>query len=54
MVFHFTKNDQHEWYKVFCTKLNQKGFHETFKPKKKIGKGSFATVFLVEKIETHK
>lgn len=32
-------------------KLNQRGFHEQFKPYKKIGKGNFATVFLVEKKE---
>ena len=32
-------------------KLNQRGFHEQFKPYKKIGKGNFATVFLVKKIE---
>jgi hypothetical protein len=27
-------------------KLNQRGFHEQFKPKKKIGKGNFASVYL--------
>lgn len=32
-------------------KLNQRGFHEQFKPYKKIGKGNFATVFLVKKTE---
>ena len=27
-------------------KLNQRGFHDQFKPKKKIGKGNFASVYL--------
>jgi hypothetical protein len=27
-------------------KLNQRGFHEQYKPKKKIGKGNFASVYL--------
>ena len=31
--------------------LNQTGFHEQFKPIKKIGKGNFASVYLAEKIE---
>jgi hypothetical protein len=31
-------------------KLNQRGFHEQFKPKKKIGKGNFASVYLAEKL----
>lgn len=33
-------------------KLNQRGFHEQFKPKKKIGKGNFASVYLAEKLES--
>ena len=32
-------------------KLNQRGFHEQFKPIKKIGKGNFASVYLAEKLE---
>ena len=35
-------------------KLNQRGFHEQFKPKKKIGKGNFASVYLAEKLEDGK
>lgn len=35
-------------------KLNQRGFHEQFKPKKKIGKGNFASVYLAEKLEMGK
>jgi hypothetical protein len=31
-------------------KINQRGFHEQFKPKKKIGKGNFASVYLAEKL----
>ena len=36
---------------ILKSKLNQRGFHEQFKPKKKIGKGNFASVYLAEKIE---
>jgi serine/threonine protein kinase len=32
-------------------KLNQRGFHEQFKPIKKIGKGNFASVYLAQKLE---
>lgn len=32
-------------------KLNQRGFHEQFKALDKIGKGNFASVYLVEKHE---
>ena len=32
-------------------RLNQRGFHEQFKAKKRIGKGNFASVYLVEKVE---
>jgi serine/threonine protein kinase len=35
-------------------RLNQRGFHEQFKPKKKIGKGNFASVYLAEKCESGK
>jgi serine/threonine protein kinase len=31
--------------------LNQVGFHEQYKPIKKIGKGSFASVYLVQHFE---
>lgn len=34
--------------------LNQKGFHAQFKPIKKLGKGNFATVYLVARIEDGK
>ena len=39
---------------VLKEKLNQRGFHEQFKPKKKIGKGNFASVYLAEKLEIGK
>ena len=34
-------------------KLNQKGFHELYKPWKKLGKGNFATVFSARKCENN-
>ena len=37
---------------VLRGRLNQRGFHEQFKPKKKIGKGNFASVYLAEKLES--
>lgn len=52
MTFKLPLNDQKLWEKVLRKRLNQKGFHQIFKPLKKIGKGSFATVFLVEKLAT--
>jgi serine/threonine protein kinase len=33
--------------------LNQKGFHHQFKPIKKLGKGNFATVYQVIRLEDH-
>lgn len=39
---------------ILKSKINQRGFHEQFKPKKKIGKGNFASVYLAEKLETNK
>jgi serine/threonine protein kinase len=34
------------------SRINQFNFHETFKAHKKIGKGNFASVYLVEEIGT--
>ena len=31
-------------------KLNQKGFHEMFKPIRKLGKGNFASVYEAERL----
>ena len=39
------------WREILKFKINQRGFHELFKPKKKIGKGNFASVYLAEKLE---
>jgi calcium-dependent protein kinase len=39
---------------ILRQKINQRGFHEQFKPKKKIGKGNFASVYLAEKLENGK
>lgn len=37
---------------IFCLSklINQKGFHEMFKPLKKLGKGNFASVYEVERL----
>lgn len=42
------------WRRVLQDRLNQRGFHEQFTPIKKIGKGNFASVYLVEKVEDGK
>ena len=39
---------------ILKNKINQRGFHEQFKPKKRIGKGNFASVYLAEKLEVGK
>jgi len=46
--------DLSQWRLILKTRLNQRGFHEQFKPKKKIGKGNFASVYLTEKLEEGK
>lgn len=38
-----------EWRTALKLRLNQRGFHEQFKALDKIGKGNFASVYLVEK-----
>jgi hypothetical protein len=38
-----------QWRNYLGKKLNQRGFHELFKPIKKVGKGNFASVYLVIK-----
>lgn len=43
-----------EWRDYLGSKLNQRGFHELFKPIKKVGKGNFASVYLVIKHEDGK
>jgi hypothetical protein len=40
-----------EWRDILGGKLNQRGFHELFKPIKKIGKGNFASVYLAIRLE---
>lgn len=40
-----------EWRQILKNKLNQRGFHQQFKPIKKIGKGNFAAVYLALKHE---
>jgi serine/threonine protein kinase len=43
-----------EWRNLLGKKVNQRGFHELFKPIKKVGKGNFASVYLVIKYEDGK
>ncbi len=38
------------WIFNLSKQINQKGFHELFKPIKKLGKGNFASVYEVERI----
>ena len=51
------KNDSEKtlltWRDHLASRINQRGFHELFKPIKKIGKGNFATVYLVFKHENN-
>lgn len=47
LTFTLPRNDGKMWRNVLKLHLNQKGFHEVFKPIKKIGKGNFASVYLV-------
>lgn len=49
--FGLEEDDHFKWRDTLKQFLNQKGFHEQFKPIKKIGKGNFASVYLVEKLE---
>lgn len=39
------------WKNSLEQRINQRGFHELFKPIKKIGKGNFASVYLAERKE---
>lgn len=43
-----------KWRAKLGQKINQRGFHELFKPIKKVGKGNFASVYLVIKYEDGK
>lgn len=38
------------WTICLSQQLNQLGFHEMFKPLKKLGKGNFASVYEVERL----
>ena len=35
-------------------RINQRGFHESFKAHRKIGKGNFASVYLADRLEEGK
>ena len=48
--FEFFSNENYiieTWVVYLSKKINQKGFHEMFKPLKKLGKGNFASVYEV-------
>lgn len=49
--YELLEKDNLIWRGILKNYLNQKGFHEQFKPIKKIGKGNFASVYLVEKLD---
>lgn len=51
VTYYLQNDDDMKWRDTLKKYLNQKGFHEQFKPIKKIGKGNFASVYLVEKLE---
>ncbi len=44
-----SEEDISTWRLFLKIRLNQRGFHEQFKALDKIGKGNFASVYLVEK-----
>lgn len=54
LKFNGDKNELMTWKNYLESILNQRGFHELFKPIKKIGKGNFASVYLVIKHEDGK
>jgi serine/threonine protein kinase len=39
-----------QWCLVLGVRLNRKGFHELFRPTRKLGKGNFATVYEAERV----
>jgi serine/threonine protein kinase len=49
LVLLLPNNDHFQWREVLRRYLNQRGFHQDFKPIKKIGKGNFASVYLAER-----
>jgi hypothetical protein len=46
---HKSEKELLEWRDFLERRINERGFHELFKPIKKIGKGNFASVYLVVK-----
>ncbi len=42
------------WRDILRTKLNQRGFHEQFKPVRELGRGSFANVYQVQSLQNKK
>lgn len=50
MCLFFEKTDAEQWYWIFGKRINQRGFHEMFRPIRKLGKGNFATVYEAERL----
>ena len=46
-----SEEDIQLWREILKLRINQRGFHQQFKALDKIGKGNFASVYLVEKHE---
>jgi hypothetical protein len=52
LTYQLSNDEEIATWRIFLkTRLNQRGFHEQFKALDKIGKGNFASVYLVEKHE---
>lgn len=48
-IYFRNKNSVNEWIEKLAKKITQVGFHEQFRPLRKIGKGGFATVYEVKR-----
>ena len=43
-----------EWTALLLKRINVKGFHQMFKPIRKLGKGNFATVYEAQRMTDHR
>lgn len=50
MRLFFEHSSADGWSRVLEKRINQRGFHEMFKPIRKLGKGNFATVYEAERV----
>ena len=48
------EDDSGKWKGALENHLNQRGFHQDFRPIKKIGKGNFASVYMAENTKDNK